>query len=211
MKCPCLSPWLHAKRNSWLLLGRSLPRLSSLVLPCQHSAWRQVGSLNPILLPVPVAGAGRRANPTSSCAHAAPCQAMPTQAGSAPKWARTAPPLTSARLHLSSYACQRTAGLLWLHVCNHLKKTSRLAYSADYKEWFTKCGFLPDQPVPLYLCDWRSQLIRSFLVQPRGLQQQHQPRPVQYCKSPATFLSRTLEGVGVWCVQFHNTYQIFLA
>lgn len=31
------------------------------------------------------------------------------------------------------YACQRTAGLLWLHVCNLLKKTPRLAYSAVYK------------------------------------------------------------------------------
>lgn len=173
---------------------------SSALIP-RPALRRYVCLLRPALLCAPAGSERAPHHVVHACSlpsHAYPCWECPElgPSGSSPDAGKVTP---------LPYACQRTAGLLWLHVCNRLKKTSRLAYSADYKEWFTKCGFLPDQPVPLHLCDWRSQLIRSFLVQPRGLQQQQQPRPVPYCKSLGTFLSLNLEGVGIWCIQFHNT------
>lgn len=97
---------------------------------------------------------------------------------------------------------QQTAGLLWLHVCNSLKHHPGRLTQQIIKEWWTKCGFPPEQLEPGCWCDRRFQLIPSFLVQPRGLQQQQQPpQPVQYCKSPGTCFSLGLQGVGVWCIR----------
>lgn len=121
---------------------------SSALIP-RPALRRYVCLLRPALLCAPAGSERAPHHVVHACSlpsHAYPCWECPElgPSGSSPDAGKVTP---------LPYACQRTAGLLWLHVCNRLKKTSRLAYSADYKEWFTKCGFLPDQPVPLHLCD----------------------------------------------------------
>lgn len=86
---------------------------------CSHLP-RVVPSLAALQLPISRPGC-------SLPSHAHPCWERPAlgPSGSSPDAGKVTP---------LPHACQRTAGLLWLHVCNHLKKTSRPAYSADYKE-----------------------------------------------------------------------------